>query len=282
MLDLVRNAIQLTFTALYAIIMVLTVIFVLPVVWIKEWLAEHRTAKQPAHWRVPKALALFLIVSGSALLLAGCTVNINRASQTVQNTVQNSVERSRQVLDRTLEFARSAPEAPYKPAGNKRAFDIAARENSLQLDATQLTLIDGAAKATKTYPATHAFIIEQDGRWLDDGELERDVLSALAGEDSSVGLGQVRVSTAKEIEQEDPFDVFPKYATDDTSNTERVRRLANDDWNILYVATYVHLLQTRYPNDGPLDLAQRYVGATPSSPKKGEQAELYDIFKQIY
>lgn len=289
MLELGRNLIQITFTVLYAVIMVLTVVFVLPFVWVKEFLAEHRSrtaARRGQHappaQNAPKIVALLLLVGSAALILSGCTTNFSQATQKVQNTVQDSVTRSRQVLDRTLDFARGAPAAPYHAAGNRREFDTASKDNNLQLNGTQLTLIAGAASAAKTDAATVAMVIEQELRWLDDNELERDVLSALTGEDSSIGIGQVRVSTAEELEQEDPANLLPKLEKGDQAHTERVRRLANDDWNILYVASYVNLLEQRHSYEGPLDIAQYYVGATPSSPKKGDQAELYDTFKELF
>jgi hypothetical protein len=269
MLELLRWLTQTLFTTFYAIIMVLTFVFVLPVVKIKNWLAERRVARH--------AIVAVLLVSVAATL-TGCTFNVNQAKQ----QVQSSINKSKDIVDRSVEFAHGAPDAPYAAAGEQAAFKNVVEDHDLLLSADQLAHIAGAADAVKTGPALVATIIEQELRWLEDNELERDVLSALAGDDTSIGLAQVRVSTAEELEHEDPAGLLPDYQEGDTARTERIRRLANADWSILYAASYISLLEQRYAFDAPLDIAQRYLGASPSNPQEGEQAELFDLFSQLF
>ncbi|MFO0704584.1 MAG: hypothetical protein U0517_01235 [Candidatus Andersenbacteria bacterium] len=269
MLELLRWLTQTTFTVLYAIIMVLTAVFVLPVVLLKDWLAIRQNQRK---------VALLLMVVAVSLGLAGCTINFDQTKQ----RVQDSLGKSKEIVDRSVEFARTAPEVPYQPLGETEHYKPVVADNDLYLSADQLAHIAGAAAAVHTEPALVATIIEQELRWLEDNELERDVLTALSGEDSSIGLAQVRVSTAEELEQEDPAGLLPQYQTGDTARTERIRRLANANWSILYAASYVRLLEQRYAFDAPLDIAQRYIGASPNDPQTGDQARLFDMFSQLF
>jgi uncharacterized membrane protein len=274
MMDLLRILGQVGFTVFYAVVMLLTAIFVLPIVWLRDFWA----ARQGRSTRT-LVVALMAVTAASSLLLSGCT-----SLDTVTERLESSVSRSRDVVDRSLEFAQDAPAAPYEPSGSAKEYARFAEDNGLQLTGDNLAHIAAAAELTKTDPALVATIIEQELRWLDDGELERDILSALTGENSSIGIGQVRVSTAQEVEQEDPFGIlsFTGDQTADEARTELVRRLANDDWNILYASTYIYLLQNRYIYSSPLDLAQRYVGASPEDPQVGDQAELFDLFEGLF
>jgi|GEM_PF-3980808 len=282
MLDLVRNIGQIVFTVLYAVVMLLIAVFILPFIYVRDRLAEHRAA--PGRASNVSHVVIVALVASAAVVLSGCSVSVKQVVNNATGRLENSVSRSRDVVDRSLEFAKDAPPAPYEPSGSADEYQEFADDNDLQLTGDNLAHIAGVAELTKTDPALVATIIEQELRWLDDGELERDVLSALTGENSSIGIGQVRVSTAQEVEQEDPFAVlaFTGDQTTDEARTELVRRLANDNWNILYASTYIYLLQNRYVYSGPLDLAQRYVGASPENPQKGDQAELFELFEQLF
>lgn len=270
---LVSKLLQLIFSALYGVIALATLVFVMPVVVLRERFTLNRARGVGAH----KIVALS-ILTATVVGLSGCTVSVNETRSQVQRSVQTTGE----LLDRGVEFARGAPPAPYETAGDVNLFEQTIDENDLLLTAQQLAMVAGAAATVEADAALVATIVEQEQRWLDEGELERDILSAIAGEDTSVGLGQVRVSTAEELEQEDPWGIFPEYTSDDEARTERVRRLAAHDWNILYSSAYIALLAERFPSDEPLDLAQRYLGASPSNPREGDQAELYEIFSGIY
>ena len=268
MSEFIRAIGQLGFSLFYALIMLLTFVFVLPIVRLREWFALRKSKAAAEGQRQRLYVGLIVLVAAS-MLLAGCTVD-------------NSIVQSREVLDRSVDFAKSAPPAPYDPIGDESEYSHVASDNDLLLTGSELAHVLGAAAITAGDPALVAAVIEQELRWLDDGELERDVLSALAGENSSIGLGQVRLSTAEELEIEDRAGLFPEYVDSDSARTERIRRLANSDWNILYVSAYLQLLAQRFPSDGPLDLAQRYIGTTPQSPRLADQAELLDLFSQMY
>jgi hypothetical protein len=199
--------------------------------------------------------------------LAGCT----------SAGVSNTVGRAGELVDRSREFAAAAPAAPYEQHGNVDQLSVAADANDLQLSGDQLALISGAADAVDVDAALVAYIVEQELRHLDENELDRDVLGALAGENTSVGIAQVKVSTALEVEQEDRWDLFPPGATSGSNETERVRRLAADDWSVLYAAAYLAIVSERNPSDEPLDLAIRYTGASPNAAANGRvDAELFD------
>ncbi|MFH0830786.1 MAG: hypothetical protein V1895_01880 [Parcubacteria group bacterium] len=271
MLRLLAALLQLVFTALYGLVAILTAIFVVPFVLLRENIALHLAKRNSAYHRHAKLniVVAGFILSVTATGLSGCTV-------------QHSLETTEKMVDRGVEFAKGAPPAPYNSEGDEQSFDEAARQNDLMLSGSELALVKGAASAAGSDPALLATIVEQELRWLDEGELERDVLSAVAGEDSSVGLGQVRVSTAEELEQEDQTGLLPKYQAGDEARTERVRRLAANDWNLLYASAYVALLGERFSAEGPLDLAQRYLGASPSNPQLGQQAELLEIFQTLF
>ncbi|MDP2587306.1 MAG: hypothetical protein Q8P33_00840 [bacterium] len=272
--EFLRAPTQLAFSILYITIMALMFVFVLPIVRIREWMILQKNKNRKAQPRARLFVSIAaLLMAGTMLLvgalLAGCTLSV-------------PVKQSRDVLDRSLDFAKSVAAIPYEPIGNEQQLSQKAQDHDLLLSGEELSHIAGAAEATTTDPVLVATVIEQELRWLDDGELERDILSALAGENPSIGLGQVRLSTAQEIEQEDPFGLLPEYDASDQARTERIRRLANDDWNPLYVSSYLYLLAQRFPGEAPLDLAQRYIGATPDSPREADQADLLDVFDQIY
>jgi len=175
-------------------------------------------------------------------------------------------------IDRVGDFTADAPQPPYEL--NRKAEDFSDLPSELLLTAEQLAAIDGAAAAVGMAPDVVALTVEKELRALDSGELERDVVSALAGEDTSIGIAQVRVSTAEEIERLDLQGLFPPPEKTDEARTERIRRLAADGWSVLYAAAYLDILQGRHPADSPLDLAERYTGRTPGEPTESDQALL--------
>lgn len=259
-----RKVLQVLFAAAIFVTTVLSFVFVVPVVLVLEALARRR----PRGVEVRRVAAFILLVAGSAVL-AGCTG--------MSNTVSRSVDRAGQIVDRAREFSATAPTAPYEPIGSADLLAEQADVNDLLLTGSQLTLISGAATIADVEPALLAYVVEQELRHLDENELDRDVLGALAGEDTSVGVAQVKVSTAQEVEEEDQLDLFPLTDATDESRTELIRRLAADDWNVLYAAAYLALLEQRHPGATQLDLATRYTGAAPGTAAAGrEDPELFD------
>lgn len=221
-----------------------------------------------------KSAPAWLISALALLLLAGCTVQD-------QNYLSYSLERTKLYKNRASEFAQTAPAAPYQAVQNREEFTQAAIDNNLLLDGQHLAMIAGAADKIGVDSALLATIIETELRNLDPGELERDVVSALAGENTSIGLGQVLVSTAEEIEKEDPADLMPDFVAGDTARTERVRRLAADDWSILYAGSYLKLLRARFKGESDLSLAGRYTGRGPDIISQNQQ-ELLQAFVKIF
>ncbi len=207
------------------------------------------------------------------ILLTGCQVDESGA-------VKSSLQKSKIFQNRAAEYAKGAPRAPYDPDESRvslTGFD----EDAFLLDGDHLAMIAGAANRLQVDPVVLATIIESELRNLDPGELDRDVVSALAGENTSIGIAQVLVSTAEEIEKEDPADLMPDYSTGDKARTERIRRLAADDWSILYAANYLKLLGLRFPGEQGLAPANRYTGRAPSATSADKQ-EILDQFAQIF
>jgi len=252
-----RKVLQVLFAAAILVSTVLSFVFVVPAVLVVEAFARRR----PRGPETRRAAALVLLVAGSAVL-AGCTG--------MTSTVSRSVDRAGQIVDRAREFAATAPAAPYQPVGDAELLADRADASGLLLTGTQLTLISGAAAAVGIQPELLAYVVEQELRHLDENELDRDVLGALAGEDTSVGIAQVKVSTAREVEQEDDLGLFPLADASDESTTELIQRLAADDWSVLYAAAYLALISERTPSNEPLDLATWYTGANPTSTTHSE------------
>jgi hypothetical protein len=96
-----------------------------------------------------------------------------------------------------------------------------------------------------------------------------------------VGIGQVRLSTAAEVEKAAP-ELFGD-GTDLANDTERtalIKRLAADDWSLLYAAQYLAMLAVRFPADGPVDQAIRYTGADPDT-ATSRDPDLYNVVKNV-
>ena len=72
-----------------------------------------------------------------------------------------------------------------------------------------------------------------------------DGAAALWGVDTSIGLGQVKVSTAKKVEDRKYIEWITKKEIQDAGweNRARVARLKNNHWNIKYVWAYLSNLQ---------------------------------------
>ncbi|MFO0702639.1 MAG: hypothetical protein U0514_02050 [Candidatus Andersenbacteria bacterium] len=255
-----RTVLQTLFTAAMLVVTGLTFAFVVPLIWLKEALSRPRSGPRAAR----AALAVLLLVG--TLVLAGCDAS---DAQQISNALSRSVGQAE-------DFAASAPPAPYRANGDAAALGQAAKDADLTLTGQQLALVKGAAASFGIQPQLLAYVAEQEQRHLDEGEDQRDVLGALAGEDTSVGLAQIKVSTAREVEKNDQRGLFPAPATTDVAVTERVRRLAADDWNLLYAVAYLALLHQRFPSDQPLDLATRYTGATPGSSSLAPDEALYE------
>ncbi len=222
-------------------------------------------------------IGLVLVLPMILVLLSGC----NAESSFTINTIDNSLDTARTFKTRAEEYAAKAPTAPYDPQGEIAKFKSLAEEESLYLDAEQLQLILGAANILGVDSATLATIVELELRGLDSGELDRDIVSALAGENTSIGIAQVRLSTAVEIENEDTTGLFPTGSGSDSERTERIRRLAADDWSVLYAASYIGLLNQRFPGEGSLEIAQRYTGRAPGSASQ-ESKDLLASFGEMF
>jgi hypothetical protein len=253
---------QYIFTVGYSLVMLLTLVFVVPFVLAREFW-QLKTKKKSSH----NLAILFVVLGTFTVTLSGCqsvAINVtNQADQVLNDALD---------ISRVTEFAATAPEVPYQ--ASDQDFSQPVEDLELTLTEPQLAMVVGAAQATDVEPALVAYVIEQELRGLDPNELERDVLAGLAGQDPSIGIGQVRISTAEEIEQNDSWQLFPTFEEDQESRDDRVRRLSNDAWSALYAAAYLELLESRYPADQALDSATRYTGRTPST---GElDRELYD------
>ena len=199
-----------------------------------------------------------------AVFLTGCTVSTGSVSKTGQI-----------LSNRVLDFVKGTPAAPYERIGDVADLTENATQTNLLMTGEQLSLAQGAAQATGAEAKTVAFVIESEVRALDDGELERDVLGAIAGENTSIGIGQVLVSTAVEIERTAPEFFGPTTDPDnDEQRTALIKRLASDDWSALYAAQYLVMLAKRFPGDGPVDQAVRYTGANPAT-SSTRDADLY-------
>ena len=246
------------------VVTALTFIVVMPIVLAME------TLRRPPKG-IAKKLGLLLVAATGALVLAGCD---STTTSKVSQAIGQSVNRASEIADRAKEFAASAPTAPYEPIGNPSELAAAAADAGVQLSGTQLALVRGAAGKVGVDPQLLGYVAEHELRGMDDNESDRDLFGALAGEDTSIGLTQVKVSTALEIERQDRRDLFPPAVVNDASETERARRLTADDWSLLYAAAYLSLLAERYPHDGALDLAVRYTGANPASTEADQS--LYD------
>lgn len=258
MLLLFRSVYLGIFTILYGLASIIAFIFVVPVIVIKERI-QLRLAKRQSNRasRAKSGVVVFALASLplGALLLTGCNAESSLSLQ--------SLDSAQTFKNRAVEFAQEAPPAPINPAGQIEVYSAAVEDLGLELNTEQLSLIAGAAQILGVDPATVALIIEKEIRGLDSGELDRDVVSALAGENTSIGIAQVRLSTAEEIEKEDRSGLLPVYAEGEEERTERIRRLAADDWSILYGTAYVALIGTRFSDDDALALAQRYTGRAP-------------------
>jgi hypothetical protein len=263
-----RQVITWIFTALYFVVMVLTFVFVMPVVLLKEKWQLLRHKKSVTRVAIVAAVGLC-----AGLGLTGCT--------TTSTTIKNTIDSTSKTIDRASEFASSAPDAPYEAIGDDEALSDLATDYSLELTGQQLSLIQGAADAVEVDPALLATIIESEIRALDPNELDRDVLSAIAGENTSIGIAQVKLSTSEEIEQEDQWGLFPAFDNSDKERTARIKRLSADDWSALYSGAYVRMLTDRFPNDPALSTAQRYTGAIPGTPKPAQE-ELLESFNAIF
>ncbi len=281
-----RTLAQYILTGGIAIVTALTFIFVFPWVVLREHLTKPKSAankkgakqiagagKQIAG--AGKQIAALFFVGATMGLLAGC----EDAGQVF--------DKAGLAVDRATEFAATAPKAPYDAVRSAQDFEEALPAD-LILTAEQIALTEGAAKKTDLAPALVAYTIEKELRALDAGELERDVVSALAGENTSIGIAQVKLSTADEIERLDDADLFPDQdksqdqEKSDQARTERIRRLAADDWSILYSAAYLAILESRHPGEPALDIAQRYTGRTPGATSDSDQTlfqTLTELFK---
>jgi hypothetical protein len=262
-----RQVANWLFTGLYLLVMAITFVFVVPVVMLKEKWQLWSSKKNV----LPVAIIGMVVFSG--LALTGCTTDSGYLKNTINSTSQS--------IDRTTKFASGAPEAPYAALGDVEEFEQATAQHDLELSGEQLSLIQGAAETVAVDPALLATIIESEIRALDPNELERDVISAIAGENTSIGIAQVKLSTSEEIEQEDQWDIFPAYDDSDSERTARIKRLSADDWSALYSGAYVRMLTDRFPGDPALSTAQRYTGAIPGEPKQ-TQDDLLESFKAIF
>jgi hypothetical protein len=262
-----RQVANWLFTGLYLVVMAITFVFVVPIVVLKEkwqlWSSKKNILP----------VAVVGIATFSSLALAGCTTDSGYIKNTINSTSQS--------IDRASEFASGAPDAPYSAIGDVEEFENAAADYNLELSGEQLSFIQGAAETVAIDPALLATIIESEIRALDPNELERDVISAIAGENTSIGIAQVKLSTSEEIEQEDQWDIFPAYDDSDSQRTARIKRLSADDWSALYSGAYVRMLTDRFPGEDALSIAQRYTGAIPGEPKQA-QDELLESFKAIF
>lgn len=251
---------QVLFTICYTIVIGLTFVFVYPWVLLSERLARPKKGKLVG-------VVAMLIVGAS--LLTGCTVSST-------NSVGRVFDKAGLAVDRATEFAATAPDAPYKALRSAEDFTDAMPQDFV-MTAEQIALTEGAGKIAGVSPVLVAYTVEKELRALDSGELERDVVSALTGENTSIGIAQVRLSTADEIEKLDDADLFPDPDPSDQARTERIRRLAADDWSILYSAAYLAILESRHPGETELELAQRYTGRTPGNASQSDE----DLFQQM-
>lgn len=160
--------------------------------------------------------------------------------------------------------------------------------------------IINAAKAYEVDPCIVAACIftEQDlnYNWVD---VVTDDFAGFYGVNTSVGLGQVRIKTAKFIEEQGYIEKAQK--TDNgwyipfigfvhgTENMAREQRLENNEWNTMYVSAYLRYFIDTWENDFPeinirTDiLASLYnIGHESTSPHSDPEANEFGVHADKY
>jgi len=175
-----------------------------------------------------------------AVVVFGYFYNGDEIVGDAKEKVDELVDQSKVVLESGGEVERVEIGGPDIPV----VFDAEGLSvGGMTVDEQQAAFIGNAADFVGVSAHVVASVIEDELRGLDEGELERDLLLAQSGADVSMGIGQVRISTAEYVHEVVENEYREIYGVlGDVDRDDMVVRLDNDAWSALYAGVYLRML----------------------------------------
>jgi hypothetical protein len=185
------------------------------------------------------ALIIVAVVVG-AVLFVRRSLGPDDGSESVTSDL---FSQGKKVVESSAREEVEAPELPIARPFGEGDHNSDGLSGEMLLDAAQLAETANVAEFIEMPAYVLASVVEDELRKLDEGELERDFVLAQSGVDVSLGIGQVRISTAEYIHERigEQYQEFSEVISL-VGREELVIRLNDDSWCLAYAALYLRML----------------------------------------